>query len=92
MAFFGLGGGCCMQIAHDKTKVYIKPSLGGHRGCYRACYMSHISLLLSIQLTYKLQKKQFPPLLLPFHYYYDNDGEMYIEQLKKEIPTVKHLF
>ena len=71
-----------------QTKVYIKPSLGGHRGCYRACYMSHISLLLSIQLTYKLQKKQFPPLLLPFHYYYDNDGEMYIEQLKKEIPTV----
>lgn len=50
--------------------------------------MSHISLLLSIQLTYKLQKKQFPPLLLPFHYSYDNDGEMYIEQLKKEIPTV----
>ena len=68
-----------------KTKVYIKPSLGGHRGCFDACYMSHISFLT---------KETIPTT---FHYYHDDnyydDGyEMYIEPLKKEIPTVKHLF
>ena len=46
--------------------------------------MSHISFLT---------KETIPTT---FHYYHDNyydDGyEMYIEQLKKEIPTVKHLF
>ena len=84
MAFFGLGiGGCCMQIA-QRPKCILSPAWGGHRGCFDACYMSHISFLT---------KETIPTT---FHYYHDNyydDGyEMYIEQLKKEIPTVKHLF